>query len=73
VATGASFADALSGGSRAAALSQPLLLTGPTAVPTQTMSYLQSRAQWINNVDIFGGTAAISDAVAGELRQAIGG
>ncbi|MHB8463778.1 MAG: cell wall-binding repeat-containing protein [Acidimicrobiales bacterium] len=71
VATGSSFADALSGGARAAEYGAPLLLTDPSTLSPPTATYLQTNAKWIDTADVFGGTLAISDATLASIQQAI--
>jgi len=71
VATGTEFADALSGGSRAAELGEPILLTDPNTLSPETAAYLTPLAPWIGLADVFGGELAVSDAVLGAVQTAI--
>lgn len=73
VATGAQFADALSGGSRAAMEGGPVLLTASTTLSPATAGYLQGLASWIDTADVYGGTLAVSDQVLSSIQQAISG
>jgi len=65
LATGNNYADALAAGSLSAAAKLPILLTDPSALPTETSAALTSLA--IKQVIIMGGTAAVSAAVATSL------
>jgi len=65
LATGDNYADALAAGSLSAAAKLPILLTTPSALPTETSAVLTSLA--IKQVIVMGGTAAISDAVTTSL------
>jgi len=65
LATGNVYADALAAGSLSAAAKLPILLTDPSALPTETAAALTSLA--IKQVIIMGGTAAVSAAVATSL------
>lgn len=65
VASGADFADALSGGAAAAAFGGPLLLTKKDSLPPETEDVLGSLAPDV--IVVLGGTAAVSDKVAGAL------
>ncbi len=56
------FADSLAVGGWAAATGWPVLLTDSTTLSTATADYLATSA--VQNVEIVGGTAAISDEVA---------
>jgi putative cell wall-binding protein len=71
VATGLKFPDALSGGVMEGANAGPMLLVPKTgALPSAITSYLQSQATTLTSALIFGGSAAVSDAVVGELTTA---
>lgn len=61
LAVGTDFADALSGGSAAAKLDVPVLLTRSQALPQGTITALQALDP--DRVVLLGGTAAISEAV----------
>lgn len=65
VASGAGFADALSGGPAAAAGHGPLLLTGATALPPATAAELARLAP--ARIVVLGGSAVVSDAVLAAL------
>jgi hypothetical protein len=66
VATGQSFADALSGGPFAAAHNAPMLFVTRDAVPAATQAALQQLQP--QRIVILGGAAAVSDAVAAQLQ-----
>lgn len=70
VATGASFPDALGGGPAAGGLPGPLLLVKPTSVPAAVAAELVRLGA--DRIVIFGGTGAVSPAVATELGLLIG-
>lgn len=61
LASGVNFPDALSGGVHAAANGAPLVLTHPERLPDTTADYLTVAEP--NRVAIYGGTAAVGDAV----------
>ncbi|MCL6549907.1 MAG: cell wall-binding repeat-containing protein [Acidothermus cellulolyticus] len=69
LASGESFADALTAAALAAARNSPVLLTAPDAVPAPTQAAMAQLHP--SSVVIVGGTAAISDTVASEISQAI--
>ncbi|HET9733406.1 MAG TPA: cell wall-binding repeat-containing protein [Acidimicrobiales bacterium] len=63
LARGDDFADALAGTAHAGAETAPILLTeDPNTLGSYTTSWLQTNSASINTIDVFGGTAAISDA-----------
>ena len=66
VVTGAAFADALAAGPLAFALARPILLTPPDRLHEDTEAAL--RSQGISEVVVVGGTGAVSEAVADEIR-----
>jgi len=72
VASGETFADALSGGTFEAHRGGPLLLTTGTALPTPTSGYLSNGESTIVNVTIFGGTSAVSIDVQTAVGSALG-
>ncbi|HEY5455230.1 MAG TPA: cell wall-binding repeat-containing protein, partial [Acidothermaceae bacterium] len=72
VASGFTFADALTGGAYEAHFGGPLLLTAPATLPGSTSSYLTGAKSSIVTTDIFGGTAAISAAVQTAISTALG-
>jgi len=71
-ATGTDFADALIGGVRAGFEGGALLLTPPSSLPAGLPAYLVSVGPWVRELDIFGGTSAVSAGVQAAIRQAIG-
>jgi uncharacterized delta-60 repeat protein len=71
IATGGGYADALAGGSRAAELDEPVLLTAAATLPTTTATYLQGLSRWLNSVDLIGGSVAISNTVETAIQSAI--
>ncbi|MFC6420379.1 cell wall-binding repeat-containing protein [Ornithinimicrobium tianjinense] len=66
LASGRGFADALSGGGRAGTDGSPILLTDPVTLPAATRDALTRLAP--RRVVVLGGTLAVSESVAGELR-----
>ena len=66
VATGQNFPDALAGGALAAQLGSPLLLVRSSSIPDATRAELQRVRP--DEIYVFGGTAAVSDAVVAQLR-----
>ncbi|TYS72094.1 S8 family serine peptidase [Sutcliffiella horikoshii] len=68
VATGNSFADALTGSALAAKHNSGILLVG-NKVPSVLTSYLNENE--VNKLTIFGGTVAVSEEVASELEKLI--
>lgn len=69
VASGADYADALSGGAAAARHGSPLLLTQPHGLPNQTRDELRRLAP--AEVVVLGGAGAVSDQVVSELQAAV--
>ncbi len=61
--TGLAFADAVSGSSPAALHGSPILLTRPGELPEVTESYLNDHAENINDIQVLGGEAAVSEDV----------
>jgi putative cell wall-binding protein len=72
VASGATFADAMSGGAYLARLGGPMLLTYPTSVPTSTSNYLSAVRSGLASSSLFGGSAAISTSVQATIDQLLG-
>jgi len=72
VASGETFADALSGGAFEAHHDGPLLLTTAIALPAPTSGYLTDGKSTIVNVTIFGGTSAVSTGVQTAVGTALG-
>ncbi|HUH06166.1 MAG TPA: septal ring lytic transglycosylase RlpA family protein [Egibacteraceae bacterium] len=66
LATAATYPDALSAGALAAALNAPVLLTSPDELPDIVAAELVRLG--VVKVVVLGGTAAISDAVAKDLK-----
>ncbi len=60
IATGASYADALSGGTLAGAQGRPLLLTQTDTCPVNTEAFLTAHKDTVEKLWLFGGEAAIS-------------
>ncbi|NUP52778.1 MAG: hypothetical protein HOW97_36460, partial [Catenulispora sp.] len=76
VATGLKFADALTGAALLARQDAPLLLTDPNGLSPYTGSALQGLAHTMiggYSVEVFGGPAAVSDAVLKQIAAAVGG
>ncbi|MBY6037080.1 cell wall-binding repeat-containing protein [Fictibacillus nanhaiensis] len=65
VATGLTFADALTGSVYAAKQNAPLLLTMPNSVPSATKNIIDSKA--ISEFTVLGGSASVSDTVMTNL------
>ena len=72
LATGASFADALTGGAYMANAGQPLILTDPAVLPDVDHSLLLGMQHQLTAITLFGGPAAIRqpvmDRVAGTVQ-----
>ena len=66
VASGETFPDGLAGGPFAAARGAPLLLSAQSTLPAAVASYLDAVAP-LTEVLVFGGPAALSDAVVAQL------
>lgn len=76
VATGANFADALTGGSvvgRPDVGPGPILLTGADALPGSVADYITSISDSVGRVLVFGGTAAIEASVEEEIQAILAG
>ncbi|HZQ56819.1 MAG TPA: cell wall-binding repeat-containing protein [Acidimicrobiales bacterium] len=73
IASGATFADGLSGGTQIARVGGPLLLSGPAALPTATQQYLGSAEPTITTAYLYGGTAAVSAFAEAGVQAAITG
>ncbi len=74
VANGLSFPDALAAGPIAGAAGQPLVLVAPTgSLPEPASAYLSTRGPSVSTTRIFGGVAAVSDAVMSEVAEALHG
>jgi len=74
VANGESFPDALAAGPIAGAAGEPLVLVAPTgSLPEPVSAYLSTRGTSVSTTQVFGGTAAVSDAVMSEVADALRG
>jgi len=62
-ATGLNFPDALAAGPWCARNGAPLLLVGPSTLPTATQTYLAGHSSTVKNLRVFGGTGAVSPSV----------
>ena len=72
VASGATFADAMSGGAYLARVGGPVVLTYPTSLPAATSNYLSAIRSGLASSSLFGGTAAISTGVQTAIDQSLG-
>jgi putative cell wall-binding protein len=72
IASGATFADAMSGGAYLARLGGPMLLTYPTSLPASTSNYLSAVRSELASSSLFGGSAAISVNVQTTIDQLLG-
>lgn len=63
LAVGTAFPDALAAGARLAAMGSPLLLTQPDSLPSVTASYLAGAGSQLTEIEVYGGTAAVSTTV----------
>jgi putative cell wall-binding protein len=72
VASGTTFADALTGAAYVANVQQPLLLTDPNTLPDPVGEYFNGmdKQAGIAYIDVFGGPKAISDHVVGQITDA---
>ncbi len=73
VASGATFADALSGGAHIAKLGGPLLLSDSVALSTAAEQYLSADQASITNPYVYGGTTAISAFTEAGVQAAVTG
>jgi len=71
VATGLRFPDALTGGAYMATVGGPLLLTDPKVLPSYTLQALTGVAATTPEIDIFGGSSAVSDSVATAIAAVV--
>ena len=69
VASGVTFADALSGGAFLAHVDGPLLLSAPTTLPASTSSYLQTVRTTVLTSTVFGGPMALAPTVVTAVRS----
>lgn len=65
------FPDALAGGVHVGARGGPVLLTASDRLSDPVGTYLRANAESIDQADVYGGTAAVSDAVLSEVGAAI--
>ena len=72
IASGATFADAMSGGAYLARLGGPVLLAYPTSLPASTSNYLSAVRSGLASSSLFGGSAAISTSVQTTIDQLLG-
>jgi virginiamycin B lyase len=70
VASGVSFAAALTGDAAIGRLGGPLLLTAPDTLPASTVQYLTANQSTINTDYIFGGDYAVSPSVRHQIAAA---
>jgi YVTN family beta-propeller protein len=73
IATGLSFADALSGGALLGHVTAPLLLVGPSSVPGSVTTYLASVKGTITTGYLFGGPNTVNQSVADAINITLGG
>lgn len=71
LATGMTFADALTGSVLAANMDAPVLLTSPTYLPQVTKSLITEKT--INNFTILGGLGSVSQTVVNQLSGSLAG
>ncbi len=70
LATGQKFPDALAGGPLASVNNGPIVLTMETSLPAATEGFLTDNAADIDQLIVFGGTAAIDDATVAAAQAA---
>jgi hypothetical protein len=70
LASGTVFPDALSGGAHIAELGGPMLLTAPSSLPSTVGTWFRDHADSVTVVEIYGGTTAVAEAVATQVRTA---
>ncbi len=74
VADGLAAPDALAGGAAIGAGGGPLLLVPPSgSLPSSTQTWLTSAKPGVTAVFVYGGQLAVADAVATEVKKALGG
>jgi putative cell wall-binding protein len=72
IASGANYADALSGGPLAGMQGAPMILVAPSGqLPGPVQSYFNRYSNTVLSALLFGGTAAVSTPVAKEIAQAL--
>jgi putative cell wall-binding protein len=72
IATGYKFPDALAGGVLAGSVGGPLLLTGPTALPTATSDYLLHASGSVSDAIMFGGSEVLDQGIQNQVGGLIG-
>lgn len=72
IATGYKFPDALAGGVLAGSVGGPLLLTGPTALPSETADYLRTASGSVNDAIMFGGPEVLDEGIQYQVGDLIG-
>ncbi|MCO8126153.1 choice-of-anchor O protein [Acidimicrobiia bacterium EGI L10123] len=71
ITSGEKFPDALSGGVASAMNGGPLMLSASDALSAATAGYLADRAESVTEVEIYGGPAAIAEAVVDAIAAAL--
>ena len=71
VASGVTFADALSGGAFLAHVDGPLLLSAPTTLPASTSTYLNTVRVSVVTSTLFGGPMALAPTVTSAVGSAL--
>ncbi|HAQ07524.1 MAG TPA: N-acetylmuramoyl-L-alanine amidase [Bacillus bacterium] len=71
IATGMSFADALTGSALAAKRNEPILLTSATSIPVETRSAILNNGY--QSFFVYGGPASVSDSVFNALKVSVVG
>ncbi|MEY9933338.1 hypothetical protein ABH926_007991 [Catenulispora sp. GP43] len=72
IATGYKFPDALAGGVLAGSVGGPLLLTGPTALPSETADYLRDASGSVNDAILFGGPEVLDEGIQDQVGDLMG-
>jgi putative cell wall-binding protein len=73
VAYAFNFPDALTGGAYAATAGQPLLLTDSASSTPETLNTLHGLGPALANIEIFGGTAVVSQTTEDQITRAVNG
>jgi putative cell wall-binding protein len=71
VASGLEFPDAVTGGAFSANAGMPLVLIEPQSASDSSLMFLHSWLPQLANVDVFGGPAAVSDTVVGQIKNTL--
>ena len=71
LASGVSFADALSGGALLGHAGAPLVLTDPNRLSSVVADYLSSQSSSIDDLFVIGGESAVAPAVVDEARETL--